>query len=145
VYTYGGGVILPNSIIASLGIVLGIAGVTLALPGHANANSKTTGTQHITARLGQTVYVDGPRVTPLAVVEDSRCPTGVRCVWSGQVRLKVRVGLGRGPITKILTLGTATSVADGALTLTQATPHPIFGKRTKPTDYRFAFSFAGGL
>ena len=30
------------------------------------------------AGLNQRVYVDGPYVTPLAVVEDSRCPVGVQ-------------------------------------------------------------------
>jgi hypothetical protein len=44
--------------------------------------------------LGETVYVDGPRVTPLAVIEDSRCPIDARCVWAGQVRLKVRIDIG---------------------------------------------------
>src|SRR5699024_2605974 len=33
------------------------------------------------AALGERVYVDGPRVTPLQVLEDSRCPMNARCVW----------------------------------------------------------------
>lgn len=39
-------------------------------------------------RLGQTADVCGPRVTPLRVVEDSRCPMNSRCVWAGRVALR---------------------------------------------------------
>src|SRR3546814_1021862 len=39
--------------------------------------------------LGQKAYVDGPLVQPVEVVEDSRCPMNVRCVWAGRVRVKM--------------------------------------------------------
>src|SRR3546814_2440709 len=39
--------------------------------------------------LCQKAYVDGPLVQPVAVVEDSRCPMNVRCVWAGRVRVKM--------------------------------------------------------
>src|SRR3546814_12270732 len=39
--------------------------------------------------LGQKAYVDGPPVQPVEVVEDSRCPMNVRCVWAGRVRVKM--------------------------------------------------------
>ena len=40
------------------------------------------------ARIGQAVYVDGPIIKPIAVIEDSRCPAEVQCVWPGRVRIK---------------------------------------------------------
>ena len=39
------------------------------------------------AGLNERVYVDGPYVTPLAVIEDSRCPTDAQCIWAGRTRL----------------------------------------------------------
>ena len=48
------------------------------------------------AKLGQTVNLGGPKVTPLAVLEDSRCPKEARCIWAGRVRLSVRVATGAG-------------------------------------------------
>jgi hypothetical protein len=42
-------------------------------------------------RLGETAMVSPARVTPIEVLEDSRCPAGVQCVWAGRVRIAARV------------------------------------------------------
>jgi hypothetical protein len=97
------------------------------------------------ARLDERVYVDGPAVTPLEVLEDSRCPTGVQCVWAGQLRLKVRVHLGARDELHELTLGKPMHVADGNLELIEALPKPVAGEPIKPASYRFGFRFMGGL
>lgn len=97
------------------------------------------------AGLGETVYVDGPRVTPLAVLEDSRCPKGVECIWAGRLRISVRIDLGAGSQTRELTLGQPQQVADGSLELVEAMPARVAGKPTEPKNYRFAFRFMGGL
>ena len=99
----------------------------------------------VEARLGQTVSVNGPRVTPLKVLEDSRCPMEARCVWAGQVRLQVRVTLGAGSALHELTLGKPEPVADGQLTLQGVMPPRSTQHALQPRDYRFAFTFAGGL
>lgn len=96
------------------------------------------------ARLGQTVYVDGPRVTPLKVIEDSRCPMNARCVWAGRVVLHVRVQGGAWQREIDLTLGEPVQVADGGLTLVSVTPERRTDITVKPGDYRFAFTFQGG-
>lgn len=97
------------------------------------------------AKLGERVYVDGPEVTPLAVLEDSRCPKGVHCVWAGRLRLSVRVHLGSGDETHELTLGKPIHVADGNLELVEALPAPQADASTKLSGYRFGFRFMGGL
>ena len=97
------------------------------------------------ARLGQTVTVDGPRVTPLAVIEDSRCPAGVQCVWAGRVRLSVRIATGAGTTTREMTSGMPLAVADGALTLVEVSPARRPDSAPTPGDYRFGFRFDGGL
>jgi hypothetical protein len=98
-----------------------------------------------TAALGGTAYTNGLKVQPLAVVEDSRCPTNVQCVWAG--RLVVRSEVHGGSWRKILDLelGKPQQVADGALTLIAVTPEKVAGTNTEPLAYHFTFDFQGGL
>lgn len=99
----------------------------------------------VRARLGQTVYVDGPRVTPLEVLEDSRCPMNARCVWAGQVRLKVRVHLGKRDETAELVSNKPVPVADGSLELVDVQPDRVAGQRLDRSAYRFGLRFRGGI
>ena len=91
-----------------------------------------------TAPLGETANLDGITVRPLEVVEDSRCPLLVRCVWAGRVRIRADVG---GSGTQELTLGEPKAVSGGTLTLVDVRP----GKRAPGTipsrDYQFTFTF----
>lgn len=41
--------------------------------------------------LGQSVRVGALTVTPIRVVEDSRCPINARCVWAGRVVVETRI------------------------------------------------------
>ncbi len=99
------------------------------------------------AALGQTVSVGGPRVTPLAVLEDSRCAMNARCVWAGQLRLRLRIDSGTGGQVEI-TSGKPITVADGTLELVEVRPDKVAGGSSngavKPSDYRFGFRFMGG-
>lgn len=98
------------------------------------------------AGIGQTAFVGGPRVTPLAVLEDSRCPMNARCVWAGQVRLTVRIDTGSGYLTREITSNTPTPVANGALELVEVTPNQVAGgEPIRTIDYRFGFRFSGGI
>lgn len=45
----------------------------------------------IRVALEQTVEVDGVKITFLEVLEDSRCPKDVTCIWEGRVRVLVGV------------------------------------------------------
>jgi hypothetical protein len=99
----------------------------------------------IWARLGQTVTVDGPRVTPIRVLEDSRCPMEARCVWAGQVRLQVRIRTGSGSTVREIVSNRPLPVADGTLELVSVMPPKSTQHPTRNRDYRFGFNFAGGL
>lgn len=96
-------------------------------------------------RIGETVSVDGPRVTPLSLIEDSRCPQGVQCIQAGRLRLRVRIDLGSGSHKIDMTLGQPVQVADGSLTLLAASPTPVAGSKPAPLAYQFGFRFMGGL
>ena len=115
---------------ASLLALLALASCA-AVPNKTYANGPTAG-------LNETANLEGLTVRPLAVVEDSRCPALVRCVWAGRVRISAEVS---GTGTRELTLGEPAAVNGGTLTLVDVRP----GKRTPeaipPRDYQFTFRF----
>ncbi|WP_255432600.1 hypothetical protein [Xanthomonas sp. JAI131] len=94
-------------------------------------------------RLGEIAAVDGPRVRPNRVIEDSRCPADVQCIQAGRLIVRATV-LGGGWSKEIdLTLGVPVPVADGMLTLVDATPVPV-ASETAASAARFSFKFQGG-
>ena len=91
-----------------------------------------------TAPLGEVANLEGLTVRPLEIVEDSRCPAAVQCVWAGRVRIRAEIS---GDGTRELTLGEPAAVSGGTLTLVDVRP----GKRTPETipqrAYQFTFRF----
>lgn len=95
--------------------------------------------------LGQVAMVDGPEIMPVEVIEDSRCPANARCVWAGTARVKAIWLRPTGNEEVELTLGQATALADGALTMTSVLPKkPETGVVAKE-EYRFSLRFQGGI
>lgn len=102
------------------------------------------GERHLpTAAIGETVMVDGPQLTVLELLEDSRCPADVQCIHAGRVRVRVAVHLGAGDRQLDLTLGEPVPVADGALALVAVQPTRA-AEAIAPAAYRFSFRFDGG-
>ncbi len=119
----------------------------LALAACAVAPAPAPASQDGIARAGlnQRVYVDGPYVTPLKVLEDSRCPMNARCIWAGRTRLSIRIDLGSRSETREIATDTPIQVADGHLSLVEVQPDLMAGEQADPEQYRFGFRFAGGL
>ena len=95
-------------------------------------------------RLGEIAAVDGPRVRPDKVIEDSRCPNDVQCIHAGRLIVRATVIGGGGSKQIDLTLGMPAHVADGMMTLVDATPVPIDGDTAMSSTARFSFKFQGG-
>ena len=96
--------------------------------------------------LGQTAFVSGPHVRADRIIEDSRCPADVQCVWAGRLILAATV-IGGGWTRQVeLTLGVPINIADGKLTLVKAVPARQTNKQQNTLQaYRFTFDFQGGL
>lgn len=95
-------------------------------------------------RLGEIAAVDGTKVRPDRIIEDSRCPADVQCIQAGWLIVKATV-IGGGWSKQVdLTLGIPVSVADGMLTLVDATPVLISGHTAMSSTARFSFKFQGG-
>ncbi len=117
-----------------------LAGCATALPPATSADGIAR------AELNQRVYVDGPYVTPLAVIEDSRCPIGVQCVSAGRTRVMVRIDLGSRSEYRELCSDKPLQVADGTLALVEVQPGLRAGEQPgRDNPYRFGMRFAGGL
>ncbi len=96
------------------------------------------------ARIGQAVEVSpGITVEPLRVIEDSRCPQDVTCVWAGRFVLTARVRDHGRVQTVRLTLGQPTLLGRGRLTLDQVAPERS-AKGVNSRRYRFGISYAPG-
>lgn len=98
-----------------------------------------------TAGIGQIADVNGLKVRPLQVVEDSRCPQNARCIWAGRLIVRAEVIGGSWRQTRDLELGKPQHIADGALTLVGGSPEKSAETETDPRAYRFTFDFQGGL
>jgi hypothetical protein len=114
-----------------------LATLALALAEPASAKPQAHFSAGTFARLGQTVRLGNLRVTPLAVIEDSRCPRLVTCVWRGRLRISAAVDGHK------LTLdnGVPMAVAKGRLTLVGADPLSQRGETIPPPAYRFELRF----
>lgn len=55
--------------------------------------------------IGKAIEMKGISVKFLEVVEDSRCPTGVDCIWAGRAIVKVSVTSNGNTEDKLLTFG----------------------------------------
>lgn len=120
--------------------VLAVVSASLVLAACVSYTVKNDGTAR--ARIGQAVEIADFKLTPLEVIEDSRCPTNVRCVWAGRLRLKARINIGGKATEQELTLGEEQPVGTGTLKLVEAKPYPEQGRTIYPEDYRFGFTYA---
>ena len=95
-----------------------------------------------TPGLGQVGQVDGLRIRPIAIVEDSRCPINAVCVWAGRLVVRTEIDGGAGAEVADLTLGTPADLGELSVTLVSAAPSKLADSPIAPSDYRFTFAVA---
>lgn len=81
----------------------------------------------------------------IEVIEDSRCPIGVDCIWAGNAKIKVQItGSKRSQIFEFNTnLGPKGDIFDGwAITIENLTPYPHADKSIDPKSYKVKFTIA---
>ena len=87
--------------------------------------------------LNEPIRVGGLTVRPLAVVEDSRCPSNVTCVWAGRVVLRVSIS-GMDGTPTISSIEPLALPGSGALALESVWPPRVHGEQPAG-PYRFGF------
>jgi hypothetical protein len=91
------------------------------------------------AKIGQTIVIGGIKITPLELIEDSRCPEDVTCVWAGKVRIKVRLSDNTKSEDVILSTGESYSnFTKGSISFS-VLPEKTTTKTIPTSEYRFNF------
>ncbi|MDB5188083.1 MAG: hypothetical protein JWO50_603 [Candidatus Kaiserbacteria bacterium] len=98
----------------------------------------TSSTVHTT--VGQKVTGLGVTITPIEVVEDSRCPANVNCIWAGTVKVRTKITSAMGTSEMVLELGVPTTTEAEIVTLTEVTPQKVPQETIPISSYRFVFT-----
>lgn len=96
-----------------------------------------------TAGLNQVATVDGLRIRPIEVVEDSRCPAQVQCVWAGRLIVRARMNGDGWTQVRDFELGAFQAVDRYRVTLISAEPPKATPAPIDPNAYRFTFAVSG--
>lgn len=98
-------------------------------------------------KIGQRVTIKGQKLSIKfsAVRDESRCPTGVQCVWEGNAVVVVEVSKKKKNVVQAM-LNTNASIKPNHLEyrgytikLAGLNPHPKADQRIDPTDYEAVF------
>lgn len=96
----------------------------------------------VEARVGEEKGALDVAISPLSVLEDSRCPADAQCIQAGTVRIKARVTGGLGTGDAELTLGQTFATEAEEITLSEVHPAPSSDSSIGTQDYRFVFTVA---
>ncbi len=90
-----------------------------------------------TLALGQRVQFPALSVKPVAIEEDSRCPSDVQCIQAGTVRVQIEMVSAAGTSTGILKLDEVFTTKTESITLIGVEPGKISTATTSLEAYRF--------
>lgn len=115
-------------------------GTTNALPYTISTNA-TTSTQNQVLALNQTAIVGSVRVTPVGIIEDSRCPTNVTCIQAGRVVVQTDIGSTYGYTTVGLSsTGTIFTTDDGyKIQIVEVTPAKTSTSSIPVANYKITY------
>lgn len=91
------------------------------------------------ARLNETKDALGTKITPLQVLEDSRCPIDVQCIQAGTVRLQANIETIAGVSEQIFVLNESVKTENQTITLVNV--EPISDSKTKIDNSEYNFMF----
>ena len=101
--------------------------------------------QEFELKINQEAMIEGEglAVTFESVLEDSRCPEGVTCVWSGNAKVKIRLSKQKQtPGVVILNTNGAHEMRSSSsylgyeIRLVALKPYPKVDKPVQPNEYR---------
>ena len=97
--------------------------------------------QQFKLKVGQEVLVKdaGIKISGITVVEDSRCPTGVTCIWAGNGKVSVHLSKGKSDAVAVelnTNAGPKSSTYQGyEIRLVSLDPYPKNGVTIAKDDY----------
>ncbi len=91
-------------------------------------------------KLYETKSIPGATVNVWAVTEDSRCPSGVQCIWAGRVKVAANLGTAAGTSSAELEPGQSLISGDSKITLQEVLPVQKQGHKIADDEYEFVFT-----
>ncbi len=111
-------------------------------PDCAFAECPSGGPISLETRIGKEASGLNVRITPLEVIEDSRCPVDVMCIQAGTVRVRARLVSGLGEAMQEFKLNQPVTTEVERITLTGVFPQPTAGTEIRDGEYVFEFEVA---
>ncbi len=93
----------------------------------------------VTAQIGQSIEILGITLTPLDILEESRCPSDVVCIQAGTLRMRAAILRGNTTTIQEFKLGTPVVVGGTTFLLVTAIPEPVSTVVRNSADYQFVF------
>ena len=128
----------PLSRFAAAVGMLAVAVAALSGCGQGTSPTEPFAAQTATLAVKQTAALaKGVAVSFDRVVSDSRCPSGVVCVWEGEVTVALTLSESDGPVAFTLSDDSPTRVVGGyTFELVSVQPSPVAGTATPENAYR---------
>lgn len=97
-------------------------------------------TGRVTAKIGDVISLPGALLKILTVVQDSRCPVDVMCIWAGEVQVEVLITEKNTHSTKIIIKSNSEAMTIGGsnVSLIDVSPSKKQGEMSSGA-YRFTF------
>ncbi len=93
--------------------------------------------------LEKKILTNGVYITPLEVIEDSRCPTDINCMWVGTVRVTVKLEIGTSSQISELSFSNSVIFLGKKISLVSIFPNRISTTTIPLSSYRFEFKVTG--
>ena len=129
-------------LLTAFGAAALLSACALAPPGGPQSEGQPAASQTFTSGLGENHKIGRTIVTPVSVVEDSRCPMGVQCIQAGTVRVIARLTIGGVASDVTVGLGKPAEASGRRLELLEVYPYPRHPNPISPSDYRFMMTLA---
>ncbi len=93
----------------------------------------------ITVKIDQGASIQGIKIVPTAILEDSRCPANANCIWAGQLRVKAILMADTVLIAEEFVLGKPKELFGRTVLLASARPQAETGIEIPAGQYEFDF------
>ncbi len=100
---------------------------------------KTEVNETTTAKINQKILNNGISITPIKLIQDSRCPSNVQCIWEGTVIVKVKLERDSVVQEVDLEINKTITFAGQSVLLKSVSPYPKEGKKIDDGEYSFTF------
>jgi hypothetical protein len=116
---------------------------TVPPPSPAPVGTSTASTREIVELgLNKSATLLDVKITPLEVLEDSRCPIDVQCIQAGRVRVRVELVSGLGTAREIFEIDKSITTEAEEVKLLNVLPLPKAGQKIPLNSYVFSFQIS---